>query len=38
MHEEVFMTSDTYPHPFVRRIFHNGYPSQGGDRKNDVLA
>ena len=24
MHEEVFMTSDTYPRPFVRRIFHNG--------------
>jgi hypothetical protein len=29
---EVFMTSGTYPLSFVTQIFHNGQPSQGGDR------
>jgi hypothetical protein len=27
------MTSATYPWSFVTKIFHNGQPSHGGDRK-----
>ena len=30
---EVLTTSGTYPWSFVTRIFHNGQPSHGGDRK-----
>jgi hypothetical protein len=29
---EVFTTSGTYPWSFVTQIFHNGQPSDGGDR------
>jgi len=32
----VFTTSGTYPWSFVTQIFHNGQPSQGGDRKTDL--
>jgi hypothetical protein len=28
----VFTTSGTYPWSFVTQIFHNGQPSNGGDR------
>ena len=30
---EVLTTSGTYPWSFVTKIFHNGQPSRGGDRK-----
>ena len=30
---EVLTTSGTYPWSFVAHIFHNGQPSDGGDRK-----
>ena len=29
----MFTTSGTYPWSFVTKIFHNGLPSHGGDRK-----
>ena len=29
----MFTTSGTYPWSFVTQIFHNGQPSNGGDRK-----
>jgi hypothetical protein len=31
---EVLTTSGTYPWSFVAHIFHNGQPSDGGDRKS----
>ena len=30
---EVFATNGTYPRSFVTKIFLNGQPSHGGDRK-----